>query len=193
MITDLSGYDKVYLDLDRTLFDTDKYITHCATMLINHLGVDSIEFLSETKKFSLIFDEKTYHYLMFRHCRNYGLNPIIAREFLLDTITPQMFMYADAIEFVENFPDRSKLEIVTFGVEEEQGFKIETCPVLGSLVRHVSLRPKAEVLARISAGQKCVIIDDKLIPDLPEGISQIHITRAGATDTSIASFAELKF
>jgi hypothetical protein len=191
---DLSSYDKVYLDLDRTMFDTDAYVMHCATCLINHLGVDSIEFISETKKHSIIVDEKTYHYLMFGHCKHYGLNPVMAAEFLIDNIEPNMFIYPDILEFFASFNAKHKLEIVTFGSDQEQQFKIDVSPVLDGITAHISMRPKSEVLAEISKGLRAVIIDDKLIPNLPKNVDQIHITR-GVTKSiaSISDFSELRF
>jgi hypothetical protein len=167
----------VYLDLDRTLFKTDKlrevweYIEAQYPMAVG--AYDSRE------TFYYYVDD-LYYYDMGGHLASLGLEPQDVYADVAEAgFADGRFEYDGCHELIETLEKHgADIRILTFGADDFQRFKVSLCPSLQGLEVMTTLRSKAELLDELE--QECWLVDDKMLGDeLPGNVSFVQVNLSG--------------
>ncbi|MBC7512055.1 hypothetical protein H7142_00125 [Candidatus Saccharibacteria bacterium] len=145
------------IDLDRTLFDTDKFIVAIWDFAEVYYGISADK---ERARASNYYDHygDMYDYKFFDHLQAVAGSGYSRSEFIAAAAAKLSgnFLYDDATIEVIDLIDA----IVTFGNRDYQTFKLLLCPQLASIERHFLLEPKGQYIRRIFA-QPTLLVDDK--------------------------------
>lgn len=93
------------------------------------------------------------------------------------------YLYEDARQLLtelRNMPDY-EVEILTFGEERFQRFKLKLVPEVAGYRHNIIQKLKTNFIAETFLGRQGVLIDDKPDQQLPEGWTEIHINRKAQT------------
>jgi len=173
----------VYIDFDRTLFDTPRFsndlsqtVAKYANVSLEQTRIDAAAFYTHAVLRS--FDFEAY-------VAAYGLDPEVMLERVSQLVHTHDYLYADSANFIQALhKDSLSPKILSFGEHRFQHAKI--APTLTQLFNgpqpatfetHVILEPKGPHIALKHPGERGVLVDD--IPDqnLPVGFSEIHLDR----------------
>ena len=184
----------VLADLDRTLFDTSRFVHDVWALAGREYGIDAEAERLRAPSFYQFYGD-WYDYQFFDHLADvigdtFDRTVFIAKAqrelsgaYLFDDVTPDIIDLIDAI--------------VTFGNQTYQSFKLSLCPQLDGIERHIILAMKGEYIAQTFTAPT-VLIDDKAIGAeiLDPGLFiRIDRTAEGEHDTSgelvISSLEEL--
>lgn len=186
------------VDFDRTLFDTSAFVDWLWQAMEQVYGIDAAKEKERAKEF-YIYSASWYDYLFFDHLRaipqlsSSDLSEFIKRMQALPG-TPD-FLFPDGREILGRCD-----EIVTFGNEPYQQFKLGFCPELASIPTRIIQTAKAQYITA-NYHQSVVLVDDKHLEDeLPEWVVFILIDRSEETPVrrhrdnfySVNSLTELK-
>jgi hypothetical protein len=180
--------------LDRTLFDTNRFVHDVWSLAGREYGIDAEAERQRTSSFYRYYGD-WYDYQFFDHLahavgESFDRQSFIAlahRElrgsYLYDDVTPEVIGLIDAI--------------LTFGNEPYQSLKLSLCPQLDGIERHIILAGKGKYIAE-TFSVPTVLIDDKAIgAEILHPALFIRIDRTGGDfdakqgDLTIASLSEL--
>ena len=183
----------VVIDLDRTLFDTDRFIHDIAVILETRFDVVNADrFISNVGDYYVQTGENLRTYDFFRHIESLGLDADEV-ETHLETVffeepedTRNTYLYDDAprfIEFLRSEANIHDIKVLTYGEERMQKLKLRlAATVLKDIECVIIQEPKGPYLAFLySEGQKGIVVDDKYISDLPEDFIQVQVNRNNKT------------
>lgn len=165
----------VYLDLDRTLFDTDRSGRAIWDALDALPQVDAHAEFARQREFYVYQNEgSTYYYDFAAHLESLSLDPADIEAYLLETATGDELLLPGAVEFVEQLRSAGiQPEILTYGHDFYQRLKAKLCPVLADIVIHTTLGPKQDFFYDKSAS---ILVDDKPIGNqLPPQVAFIQV------------------
>lgn len=184
----------VLADLDRTLFDTTRFVADVWALAGREYGLDANAERERAPDFYHYYGD-WYDYRFFDHLEmaagegfdRAGFIAAAQRElsgnYLFDDVTADIIGLIDAI--------------ITFGNEPYQSLKLALCPQLEGIERHIILGSKGAYIAEAFTAPT-VLIDDKAIGAeivYPAAFIRIDRTDGGASDTPnelvISSFHEL--
>lgn len=176
-------YRQVYLDLDRTLFDTPLFSEAVIAAFETLYNVPAKEFQAQMPQFYVQHGAMQY-YDFYGHVRMLGYDPHDVSERLRPLLTGHDFLYADAHRFLKVLADSSlKVSILSYGPENYQNFKFSLLRELQHVPFIATLQFKQDYL--VSQSQvPSVIIDDKIVAPLPPWCSQFLIDRTAAVQKS---------
>lgn len=170
---------KVYLDLDRTLFDT----AHAAAAIWGQLeqlyGINAAKERERQTDFYVHDESGSYYYDLAAHLAACGLDPDeVAERLRTSPIADNRLLIPGAAELVNQLVDAAcDPAILTYGDAYYQRLKVALCPALGGAALHVTLGSKADFLA--DKGD-CVLVDDKNIAsELPENVQFVWVQLEG--------------
>lgn len=148
---------KLYIDFDRTLFDTARFVVDRDRVLRQKFGIEIKQ--SDTKKFYRYVDD-LYLYDFYEHMANYGLSMDDIDAKLKPELKKirQTYIYSDAKKIINDFD----FSVLTFGQQKYQELKFELTPELGSKEKIVVLEHKDEYLTRERGAERVALVDDKL-------------------------------
>lgn len=172
----------VAVDVDKTVFSTNEFITDIAHELERAFGIDGAAFSKEVDSMHVVGQSGLRSYDFLEHVKRHGLDPTIVEAHIVEAFCNKEYGYDDVppfIDFLEGEGLLSSSFLLTHGVESFQRMKYKCAPMLGRLAFASTLEAKGPYLSRTMAGAPGVIIDDKNIPHLPVGVRQIHIDRTG--------------
>lgn len=168
----------VYLDLDRTLFNTPEMGQ--VWDYIASLYPESADAFDDAEKYFHYVDDMHY-YDMSAHLESLGLDPAevyaaVAQSELADGRLEE----AGAKELIGMLRNLGYEPVVlTFGSDDYQRFKASLCPALQDVPVMATLRPKSEVLEE--RGEECWLVDDRPLGDeLPGNVSFVQVSPDGA-------------
>ena len=166
------------LDLDRTLFDTDRYTNALLQAIAPQLGMTAATLTAEVPTEYVVSPlGGGSYYDMTRHLSRHGLAFSDIEQCAMGL--PDDFLFPDAIRLLRALSASSRdAQVLTHGEQKTQELKLVVCQPLGSLAAHVTLTPKGVFIAEHWPETKGMIIDDKDIADLPEGWMGVRINRA---------------
>lgn len=169
----------IFVDLDRTLFDTDRFYAEVWRVLGERHGFDGDAAQKRVKEF--YYEVRAgYHYDYGFHNHLAAYIPQVsvpqAMAEVYDALKNTSFLYDDATELFGWQPSYD-VHVLTFGETDRQQFKLRFCELLAPLPTHIILEPKAQFIAANFPNRHGLLIDDKIEGDLPPYIKQIHIDR----------------
>lgn len=166
----------VFLDLDRTLFDTRR-IGEVWQELAKKYDIDAEAAAAERSKWYVWESADTYHHDFAAQLRAYGIHPKEAYAFIQASSLRDgrlEFPYVD--QLVATLAPLAKLKVLTYGTRDYQLLKASLCPSLENMEVVTTLEPKEAVLRRYSDIHECWLVDDKPLGDqLPVGIHFIQV------------------
>jgi len=178
----------VYIDFDRTLFDTPKFGDDLNHLIAVHARVSPAQARMDAAPF---YTHATLRSFDFEgYVAAYGLSPDTMLEHVRQLVHANNYLYDDSVQFIEALQTSGFTpKILSFGEDRFQRAKIipTFTHLLGSdnadygdsasLETYVILEPKGQHIALKHPSERGVLVDD--IPDqqLPPGFSEIHLMR----------------
>ena len=166
----------VFLDLDRTLFDTRR-ISEVWQELAKKYDIDAEASAAERSKWYVWESADTYHHDFSAQLRAYGIRPKEAYAYIQASPLSDgrlEFPYVD--QLVSALTPFARLKVLTYGVHDYQLLKASLCPSLENIEILTTLEPKGVVLQRYSGTHDCWLVDDKPIGnDLPSGVHFVQV------------------
>ena len=169
---------KVFLDLDRTLFDTDK-AGEMWSVWAEHFSLIPEVCVAEREQF-YIWGEGSYMHDLSAQLRAYGIDPKAAYEIIIASDLAQgSFELPYASELVEWLKEVADIAVLTYGPDDYQRTKAALCPSLAGVPVITTTGRKADVLR--DAGE-CWLVDDKdLGANPPENVHLVQVVAPGGT------------
>ncbi len=166
----------VFLDLDRTLFDT-RQVIELWRELARHYKLDADKATSERSNWYVWTSTETYYHDFSAQLRSYGIDPKEAMERIVKSALAEgefEFPYADIL--VSSLKTLANVKVLSFGADDYQRMKAALCPSLHGIEVITTLEPKQTVLAKYAATNNCWLVDDKPIGrDMPNGVNFIQV------------------
>ena len=173
---------QLYLDLDRTLFDTSKASVALRVAAEKHFGKYGVtaQLLYDTyRQFTTRVGEQHY-YRFFDHLADYGINEDEAEASLRRELAGEDFLFPDAQVFLDFVDTQSIVPIIlTFGEKRFQLFKASLAPRLARYPIETILFDKIDYLAE-RPDDSAILVDDKSIHTafLPRHCTGVLIDRS---------------
>ena len=188
----------VIIDMDKTVFKTGQFVIDLAQALEAGFGINAKWFCDQISDAHIQGIGNLRHYDFFDQIQSFGLDADEVEAHILKTLGIRNYTYDDVEPFLDFLtadvqPDQSV--ILTYGEARFQRLKYKCAPVLGSLSIAATLQPKGPYITEHFSGYQGVIIDDKVIKDLPGNFSHIWLTRnntpsAGESYSSLTTLQE---
>lgn len=148
---------KVFLDLDRTIFDTDRAIEFWQVWAEYYDIVPEI-CVAERDQF-YIWKDETYMHDMSNQLRSYGIDSNQAyRQVIESEMSDGRLEMPYASELVTWLKGVADVAVLTYGPDDYQRCKAALCPSLVGIPVVTTLQPKLEILCESG---DCWLIDDK--------------------------------
>lgn len=186
----------IYLDLDRTLFQTSRANEFWPVIESLYPQVDSIRAIAERENYYQQMGDMYFHDVSKQLC-DFGCDPVEVYESLLETeLADGRFEFEGAKELVTALLAKGQeVSVLTFGSDDYQRFKAALCPSLRELPVITTLRPKYEFLDNLEADDVWVV-DDKPIGDEIAGLASfVQVSLEGISvppDTTWPVFYNLR-
>lgn len=170
---------RVYLDLDRTIFDTDK-----ASMLWHELAkhYDLIPEAchADRERFYVWPVPGTYYHDMSAQLEAYGIYPPEAFEILrCSPLADGRLQLPYTDQLIHALRPLADLVVLTFGADDYQHLKAALCPALNGIPVITTSGEKRAILKE--AGE-CWLVDDKPLGEHPpKNVHYIQIAPPGGT------------
>lgn len=166
----------VFLDLDRTLFDTRQ-----AGLLWQELAkrydIDAAKCTAERSNWYEWVDDTTYYHDFSQQLTDYGIDASEAYEYLRQSPLAQgvfEFPYVDVL--VRTLQEIADVKVLTFGIDDYQQLKASLCPSLRGVEIITTLESKTTVLGRYMNKYDCWLVDDKPVGnELPKNVHFIQV------------------
>jgi phosphoglycolate phosphatase-like HAD superfamily hydrolase len=165
------------LDLDRTLFDTARFMPAMWQAIAAQYSLNYEHQMALVPHFYRAMGDYRYYDLKV-HLQDLGMDA----EEVIDKVTPvlqkQDFIFPDVSELKEwqKRPDY-EIRVLTFGPEWVQSFKLRFAPEIAQLPLDMILEPKNEFIARTYPRQGGLLVDDKRNPQLPPSFKEVWLNR----------------
>lgn len=169
---------KLLVDLDRTLFDTTRFVQTLWDWIEQTYGVNADAARYEMKQYFTYVGEM-YNYDFFQHIHELGIDgeELVKRA---QAELTESFVFGDVAEFLQSTAGLDRA-ILTFGANNYQQFKISLCPELSGIEVHMTQGFKHDYIKTHWPDQPTLLIDDRLLEDnLPTITRFILIDRAQA-------------
>lgn len=174
----------VYLDLDRTLFQTSrvKEIWDQIGKLYSDVDVDTA-FENRSEYYHFVGD--SYYHDMSAQLEALGLEPeLVYEELRQSEIADGRFEFEGCKELIAELSPHAELHVFTFGTDDYQRFKASLCPSLHGIPVTTTLASKADVLDEFQ--EECWLVDDKPIGlELPGNVSFVQVSLEGGEANSL--------
>ena len=175
-----------YLDLDRTLFRTERVRELIEKVAELYPEKPTLKDGYSLRRNHYIYpfeaegDTATYSHDLSWWLRDHDLEPQVVYEQLLATeLADGRFEYGGVAELVGQLSEWGDVKILTFGPDEYQRFKAALCPSLVGLEVITILEQKSQYLNR-EARDGDWIVDDKSLDGLKPGIWAARVDHDGA-------------
>ena len=186
----------IALDLDRTLFDTDRFADQLARISAALLGVSYESFVEgmEQHKVGQASGLQYYDYFAHMAAMHTSVDGAVYDGIASGIQTAQTSYLYEEVAGVLGALQNKQLEvfILTFGEPRYQQLKYLVSPQLHSLQCHITLQDKSDWLAtHYAAPSRGVLVDDKnLYNKLPPNWRLCHIQREKGENLDAARILE---
>lgn len=174
----------LFLDLDRTLFDTVRFMNALWHALAAQCGQDYDHCMAMVPQYYRAIGDYRYYDLWLHIQDGLGVDPEVA----VAAITPHLkgadFTFPDASELHEWQKTDYEIRILTFGPEWVQRFKLQFAPRIAQLPIDIILEPKNQFIARDYAGRSGLLVDDKRDLHLPPNFKEVWLDREDTMQNS---------
>lgn len=166
------------VDFDRTLFDTSRFAEAWWRWAANRFEIDIAAELGRMEEyFNYVGQWRSYDF--YRHVAELGLGR--SADQVLDearlALADQDFTYPDA-KAVFDLKARRDMELVTFGNQRYQSYKISFVPALAGWIKHITEADKADYLRSKFGTAPLTLVDDKdLSTELSANVDFIRLNR----------------
>lgn len=167
----------LFLDLDRTLFDTARFMPVLWHALAKRYGLDYDHCMALVPQFYRALGDYRYYDLKIHLQEGLGIDPDEAIEAVTPELASYDFMFPDAAELLEWQKTHYEIRVLTFGPEWVQRFKLRFAPDIAHLPCDMILEPKSDFIAREYAGRRGLLVDDRRNPHLPPGFTEVWLDR----------------
>lgn len=177
----------VFLDLDRTLFDTRRVI-EIWRELARHYELDADKATAERSNWYVWISKGTYYHDFSAQLRAYNIDPVEAFEHIKKSKLARgefEFPYTDVL--VGIVKSLAEMRVLSFGADDYQRLKAALCPSLEGVEVITTLGPKQIILERYASANDCWLVDDKPIGhDMPAGVNFVQV----ALESEVPDFTE---
>lgn len=163
---------EVYLDLDRTLFNTDLFSELSWQFLAETYHVSTDEESRQESFF--VHSNNMYYYDFAEHVRSTGLDADQVYEAIRQSeLADGRLEYSGTGELIKGLGNRAR--ILTYGADDYQRLKVDLCPSITGVPVVTTQRPKR--LFFQDNPTPAVLFDDKPIGDeLPSSVTFVQST-----------------
>ena len=186
----------VYLDLDRTLFQTDLF-DELRWGLLAQWYPEMIDLPSEwaRQREFYVYHGELYFYDFTAHMATLGLDVVVYERLRASELADGRLEFESVRTVVESIRERGDVRILTFGPEDYQSLKLALCPSLRDVPVHRTLEEKGVFFRSLAhdAADEIWMVDDKVIPELPEYVRyvQADVERKGVEQQEWPVITEL--
>jgi hypothetical protein len=167
----------LFVDFDRTLFDTDRFVEVLWLVLSKAFGLAS-ETLKSTQSDFFEYVDQQYDYDFFAHLHALTGEPHdTIRSRVKGDLVGMNFLFDDSGELRSWQGWGYDVRILTFGNEPYQRLKLDLAPDLKDVPIDIIQEPKRDFIARNYKGGRGWLIDDKIGQEIPKGFMEINIDR----------------
>lgn len=167
----------LFVDFDRTLFDTASFTTKLWESVSRRYGLDAEEAKTDGQAY-FSYVGKLYDYDFFAHMRKMtGSSDAGIADAVREDLVGHDFRYPDSDEVFTWAADGHDVRILTFGNEPYQRLKLSLTPEFMKLPIMIIREPKAEYLGWAHEAQQGWLVDDKPDQRLPVGFKEINLNR----------------
>lgn len=184
-----------YLDLDRTLFRTEKVDELFAAIAGFYPDTSQVSDAYEQRQqyyvvpFATDGDTRTYYHDTVAQLEAMGIDAAEAFASIQPLLGDGRFEYDGLPAFISLLRKRGEVKVLTFGEDRYQRAKAALCPSLANVEVITILVPKAQWLnTHASAGDW--IVDDRILEGLLPGIHALHIQHDTSSVADIHSLTE---
>ena len=185
-----------YVDLDRTLFHTDRVGEIFDS--IEQLYPDNQQIKEGYKQRHAYYvvthqtggdDSSYYHDLVTQLCdAELDCEDVFLK--LVSQVGDGRFEYPGAEELISTMQARGDVKILTYGEDTYQRFKVSLCPSLAGLAIATIIEPKVEYLnTHATVGDW--IVDDKQLSGVKPGVRVVRIQHDANVPADVHSLAEV--
>lgn len=170
----------VYLDVDRTLFDTDLFDKLRWQLLEREYGVDVAERQRQPTFYS--YRDDMWFYDFSAHMKDMGL-PVdeVYERVRCSELADGRLEYPGVRELVEWVQTCGVVRLLTYGADDYQRLKVALCPSLQGLETIVTQSGKGRLFRSQALARPAWMVDDKPIGgELPAGVQFIQVDFSGA-------------
>jgi hypothetical protein len=178
----------LFIDFDRTLFDTSAFTNDLWLSLATRYGIDAEQAKEEGKAY-FNYVGNLYDYDFFGHMRRLtGESDAVIADAVIQDLAGRQFLFGDSDEVFAWQQAGYDVRILTFGNEPYQRLKFALTPGVVEKLPVVIIRePKADYLASAHAEQLGWLVDDKPNQRLPVGFTEINLDRTAQLPVSNGS------
>ena len=164
----------IYLDVDRTLFNTDLFDELRWSMLRREYSVDTQERARQKRFF--VHNDGMYYYDFFAHMKDIGLEPREVYSALSQSeLGDGRLEYKGVSELISWIRERGTVRLLTYGADDYQRLKVALCPSLENLEIIATRRGKGHFFRKQPMQEGVWMVDDKPIGDeLPDSVNFIQ-------------------
>jgi len=183
-----------YIDLDRTLFHTDKageiFAALASAYPDNARIAEGYDQRGEYYVFPHDGDDVTYYHDIVAQLREAGVDCAEAFSRIRPQLSDSRFEYPGAEHLMAVLQARGTVKILTYGEDTYQRFKVELCPSLAGVEVIAIIESKTAYL-NMHAGPKDWIIDDKLMTGIVNGMHVVRVQHARDVEADAHSLNEV--
>lgn len=167
----------LFVDFDRTLFDTARFTTQLWEVVGRRYGID-VQAAKQEGKAYYNYVGRLYDYDFFTHMRQLTDESDSAiLQAVCQDLAGQGFLYDDSDEAFAWDREGYDVRVLTFGNEPYQRLKLALAPRILELPVVIIRESKADYLASAHAMQQGWLVDDKPDQRLPAGFKEINLNR----------------
>lgn len=166
--------------MDKVVFQTGLFISDISKLVEKDFGINQTLFNSQIPNYYKKGNGNLRLYDFFDHIEKLGLNTDIVESTIISRFSSKDYSYADVpkfLEFIHTEIETDTITILTYGETRFQQLKYNCSPILNKLNYVDTLRPKAEYIKNTHTNNRGIVIDDKIIDNLPLNFKQVWLTR----------------
>lgn len=170
----------VILDMDKTVFPTWEFLSDVAQVLHEEFHIDKEQFYDSIDGRHVMGADNLRHYDFFAHIYNLGLDGDEVEKCILHAFRERDYVYDDVPQFINFLLSKvtpTAVMLLTYGEQRFQQLKYKCAPTLSNLACVDTLEPKNQYIKKHFAHHHGIIIDDKLINDLPVSFKGVLLKR----------------
>lgn len=174
----------IIIDIDKVVFRTSQFIFDVSRLIAEKYNINQELFNIQIPTYYKKGEGNLRLYDFFDHIKNLGLNPDDVEATIINSFINKDYSYPDVRQFLNFLQTKSNnITLLTYGETRFQKLKHTCAPTLHKLNYVDTMQPKTEYIKTHYTDGQGIIIDDKIIDNLPSNFRQIWLTRPDAYPT----------